>query len=71
MRDIDIAKNGLHLILPKHFDTKKLLKDQKYLIQICDSQVFNFPSSYAIQVDVQEEILRKGIINDDAFGPGA
>jgi hypothetical protein len=32
VRDIDIAKNGLHMILPKHFDSKKLLKDQKYLI---------------------------------------
>ena len=57
VRNIDLEGRGLHIILtqdPGDFNC----------IHLCDNAIFSFASSYIIQPDLQEEILRKAMIDD-------
>jgi hypothetical protein len=37
-------------------------------IHLCDNKIFNFSSSYTMQPDLQEEIIRRAIVNDKPHG---
>ena len=60
VRNIDLDKGRFELILSDDL----ILQDCCNCIHLCDNKIFNFGTSYMMQPDLQEEILRQAMIDD-------
>ena len=63
IRDIDLIKRGIYLI-PANGDRFEMPSEGKFFVWPCSSKVFNLGGSAMTQPDLQEEVLRRGIVLD-------
>ena len=64
VKNIDLIEEEFQILLCADFRKDMSIN----CIHLCDNKIFSFTSSYTMQPDLQEEIIRRAIVNDKPHG---